>query len=137
MGTRSITQIRENGKPLVTVYTQFDGYLSGVGAAIAKSFITENPDPANIKYWKPYNDAHNLAAVVFANIMAYSNIEYSEAAGIVVKGYNVYIAPDNNIRYGGPAYTYIIDVVGDNNITISVNGNVYDVESFINLTSEQ
>lgn len=35
MGTRSITRITHNGKPLLTFYRQFDGYPSGHGKDIA------------------------------------------------------------------------------------------------------
>jgi hypothetical protein len=39
MGTRSTITINdENGKPLVNLYQQFDGYLSGVGADLKQAF---------------------------------------------------------------------------------------------------
>ena len=123
MGTHSVTQVRQNGKPLVTVYTQYDGYLAGVGSSIAKAFLTGNPDPENVKYWSTFNDAQNLAAVVFAYIME-SNIFHSEKVGTVVRGYNVYVVPDNDLNYYcSVPYTYIIDSDENaNKITITVNG---------------
>lgn len=36
MGTRSITRIIADGKPILTFYRQFDGYPSGHGLEIAK-----------------------------------------------------------------------------------------------------
>lgn len=36
MGTRSITEIRVDGKPLVAIYRQYDGYPHGHGMDIAK-----------------------------------------------------------------------------------------------------
>lgn len=38
MGTRSLTLVRVDGQTLVTIYRQFDGYLSGHGANLA-SFL--------------------------------------------------------------------------------------------------
>lgn len=35
MGTRSVTTIRENGKPICAFYRQFDGYPSGHGREIS------------------------------------------------------------------------------------------------------
>lgn len=35
MGTRSLTHIMDDGKPLVTIYRQFDGYPSGHGQDLA------------------------------------------------------------------------------------------------------
>jgi hypothetical protein len=36
MGTRSLTHIKDDGKMLVTIYRQMDGYPSGMGADIKK-----------------------------------------------------------------------------------------------------
>ncbi len=36
MGTRSLTSIREDGKVLVNIYRQFDGYPSGHGAELSR-----------------------------------------------------------------------------------------------------
>lgn len=36
MGTRATILIKENNTPIVNIYFQFDGYLSGVGLELAK-----------------------------------------------------------------------------------------------------
>jgi hypothetical protein len=36
MGTRSLTHIRDNGRPLVTIYRQYDGYPSEHGKDVAE-----------------------------------------------------------------------------------------------------
>lgn len=39
MGTHALIHIKENGKTLVTIYRQYDGYLSGLGLEI-QSLLT-------------------------------------------------------------------------------------------------
>lgn len=130
MGTRSLTQIRDNGKPLLTVYTQYDGYPSNVGRQIANCFLKENPDPANIKYWHPWNDGQNLAAMVLASIME-NNIHKSPNAGHVISGYNVYIIPNEEFDMQSASYEYVIDIDGRDNVTISVNNSTpMSIEDF-------
>lgn len=39
MGTRSLTHIKENGKTLLTIYRQYDGYPDGHGLELAKFLV--------------------------------------------------------------------------------------------------
>lgn len=120
MGTHSLTQVQENGKPLITVYTQYDGYPSHVGRQIANCFLKENPDPVNIKHWNYWNDASNLAAMILASIME-GNIYKSPTAGHVVSGYNVYIIPNEEFDNQPVSYEYVVNIIGRDKVTISVN----------------
>lgn len=53
MGTRSITRVIHNGKPILTFYRQMDGYPSGHGLEMA-DFM------AGIEFVNGYNGSHSV-----------------------------------------------------------------------------
>lgn len=98
MGTRSITRIIENGKPLLTFYRQFDGYPSGHGLELAK-FLS------GIEFVNGYNQTHSVGKNANgAGCMAAQLIcQLKSAAGLG----GIYIRP-NDVE--NEEYTYTINL---------------------------
>jgi len=67
MGTRSLTFVYEEGKPLVNMYRQFDGYPSGHGIELAE-FLTSGKivNGYSSKTEKQFNGMGCLAAQMIA-----------------------------------------------------------------------
>jgi hypothetical protein len=106
MGTRSLTIIRDaefskRGKPkaLVTIYRQFDGYPSGLGAELQKfltPFTVVNGYGSDAKFGQTANGAGCLAAQLIAHLKG-------DSVG------NVYIYPAGTSDCG-EEYVYTITV---------------------------
>lgn len=114
MGTRSLTRIRENGKTLVAVYRQYDGYIDGQGKDLAEI----------LKGRKMTNGIRDDALSVFngagclaANIICEMKRPDNGHAG------SVYIVPVDDEDQG---YTYNIDVISK----VSDNGWGYEIEEY-------
>ncbi len=99
MGTRSITVIKDsNGDKVIEIYRQYDGYLKGHGADLAK-ILTNTP----------HNGVQCLAASVIAGL--------KEGLG------NIYVYPpsdgetmkDHSDQYGVDYYYEVI--VGSHNLS--------------------
>jgi len=105
MGTRSTITINdERGQPLVNLYQQFDGYLSGVGADLKDKFgnaeITNGIGGGNLA--DKYNGMGCFAASVIAH--------FKTGIG------GAYIVPIGN----GEEYNYTLSVK-DNRIAVCVD----------------
>lgn len=118
MGTRSLTRICENGKTLVAVYRQYDGYIDGQGKDLAEI----------LKGRKMTNGISGDALSVFngagclaANIICEMKRSDNGRAG------NVYIVPSDD---GDQGYTYIIDVSSK----VADDGWGYDIEEYPTVT---
>lgn len=72
MGTRSLTHINNgSGRPIVTIYRQFDGYYEGHGAELVEflsGFRLVNGLGARDKNVKIANGMHCLAAQIVAHL---------------------------------------------------------------------
>jgi hypothetical protein len=106
MGTRSLTHIKEEGRTIVTIYRQFDGYLSGMGADIAN--FCESGEVVN-GFWrsnqKQFNGIGCFAAQFICSI--------KDGVG------NVYIM-EPNISDVGEEYVY----------TVEYNNNEFNINCF-------
>jgi hypothetical protein len=106
MGTRSLTHVKSDGlesDTLVTVYRQYDGYISGMGEDI-KSIL------------------NNGNCKLLNGFMTHSNPAYFNGMGCLaaylisklkVEIGNVYIYPPNSIECS-EEYTYTVYAVGEN-----------------------
>lgn len=72
MGTRSLTTVyEEDGKPLVTLYRQMDGYPTGHGAELCeflRGIIITNGIGTEARTQRTANGAGCLAAQIIANL---------------------------------------------------------------------
>ena len=69
MGTRSLTFVYEDNKPIVNMYRQFDGYPSGHGAELAE-FLSGGKIVNGLRFGeegKFFNGMGDLAAQLVAN----------------------------------------------------------------------
>ena len=72
MGTRSLTHVKFDGKTLVTIYGQWDGYPSGMGKDLA-TFLASKTVGNGIRDEKDRsfaNGMHDLAAQLVAHLKA-------------------------------------------------------------------
>jgi len=67
MGTRSLTFVYENNKPIVNMYRQFDGYPSGHGSELAEFLMSgKMVNGYSTKTEKQFNGMGCLAAQMIA-----------------------------------------------------------------------
>lgn len=99
MGTRSITRIQENGKTIIDVYRQFDGYVDGQGRDLAN--LLKDRKMTNGIMFGQENNVFNGAGCLAANIVWMMKKNDEGAAG----GVYVHEADSENQEY-----TYIINV---------------------------
>lgn len=100
MGTRSITRVQENGKTLLAVYRQYDGYLSGHGNDLAE-FLADRTVVNGIRIGterQVFNGPGCLAAQLVAFL---KKDEYNKAGSI-------YIVPADS---DSEEYDYNINVI--------------------------
>jgi hypothetical protein len=103
MGTRSLTSIRENGKVLVNIYRQFDGYPEGHGMELARILASRsmtNGIPGDADHTKLFNGPGCMAAQIIRQLK-------SEDAG------DIYVAAHDDDG-GFCDYTYAVDVTSTN-----------------------
>ena len=108
MGTRSLTYMYEDNMPLVCMYRQFDGYLSGHGSELAE-FLSDIKMVNGIGVNAPSNIA-NGAGCLAAQLVSHFK---TDPGGI-------YIVPADTDRMGID-YVYQVHVNGDS-INVKVEG---------------
>lgn len=99
MGTRSITTVYDNGKKLVSIYRQMDGYPTGMGAdlkEILKGRKLVNGYNSDSAKARSFNGMGCMAAQLIA--------ELKDGIG------SIYIHP---VDCGGENYTYELSATGD------------------------
>ena len=108
MGTRSLTHVYDENERLVTMYRQFDGYLSGHGKALhdfLASLTMTNGLPCREAEVRYANGACCLAAQMIAH--------FKKGPG------DIYIMTPGN---HGQDYEYTVNIDEDMNIKVSVSG---------------
>lgn len=105
MGTRALVHFQEDGETLCTVYHQYDGYLSGVGADIASLLVGRKIVNGYTNKETQANGAGCLAALYIA--------ENKDGAG------NLYIARPN-AKDCWEEYTYWVDVIDSTDVRVNV-----------------
>ena len=114
MGTRSITHIKEDGKTLVTIYRQYDGYPEGMGLDLAEFLVditVVNGFGGDMKAGTHANGMGCLAAQLIAHLK-------EDQLG------NVYIAPpDANDMW--EEYTYKVKLDKSKGLLLNYNGGKY------------
>lgn len=115
MGTRATLQVQVSGTPLLTVYRQYDGYLSGMGndilQMISKEYCNGCQDSS-----KQYNGIYNLAAMLVVKL----NID--NVYGEDVHCGNVYIKPPSDHNDDGNDYAYTVNFNEElNSLSIKVS----------------
>lgn len=112
MGTRSLIHIKDEGKTIVTLYRQMDGYPSGIGNDI--KVILNN---GNVEIRNGYNPTKDKAPLQFNGVgclAAYlvGNLKDNEIG-------NVYVFPPNSKKVG-EEYTYTVSLNKQNKVTLKV-----------------
>jgi len=85
MGTRSITRVQVDGKTLIAVYRQFDGYISGHGKDLAD--FLEDRRIVNGYSWGTEKEVFNGPGCLAANLISFLKREEFGKAG------SIYIHP--------------------------------------------
>lgn len=118
MGTRSITHLKEEGKTLVTIYRQYDGYPSGMGLDLAEYLVditVVNGFGSNMEIGTYANGMGCLAAQLIKHL--------KKDIG------NIYLVEPKSGNMG-EEYVYRVDWTKDKGLVMSVNGGT-------NLTPEE
>lgn len=102
MGTRSTTQVRVNGEPLLTFYRQFDGYPAGHGKDMLPLLEREHVNGYN-NASKQYNGPSNFAAMLIALLF---EGRHRESPGVMDCG-GIYIRAHED--HGKEEFGYTID----------------------------
>ena len=121
MGTRSLTHIREEGETLITIYRQYDGYPTGMGANL-KEFLGDRKVTSGIRMDAPKRAPFNGMGDLAARLVTFLKEGDVESAG------NVYIYPANATDVW-EEYVYTVDQK-DGELSLSVvdtyHGEIYD-----------
>jgi hypothetical protein len=109
MGTRAAILCQENGKNVMAIYRQYDGYIRGGLGDDLKSILDNGKIGNGISGRPKLGEYFNGSGCLFATIIS----TLKDAVG------NVYICPIDYVKNQGEEYIYTINVVG-NNITLHV-----------------
>lgn len=96
MGTRSLTHVMHQGKPLVTIYRQFDGYPEGMGKELA-DFLTPIRLVNGLPVGKENKSVANGIDCLAAQLIAHLKTEPGD----------IYLCHPNSSNCG-EEYTYFI-----------------------------
>jgi len=124
MGTRSIVRVIDNDKTILAIYSQFDGYVSGMGRDLAKALSGRkmvNGIPGNADRTALFNGPGCMAAQIVRQLKddeaggiyitnpdaEDEEYNYNVSVGRAVEGWKVeYLAPTVEVtRYGKMIFT--------------------------------
>lgn len=124
MGTRSSTQVTLGGKPIITIYRQFDGYLTGHGRDILPLLQRKHVNGYRDPYTE-YNGVANFAALLVATLLKGHWTVYPSGVDDLECG-GIYVTPHEE---HGQEFTYTIAFEADEHeapiITVSAYGHTY------------
>jgi hypothetical protein len=119
MGTRALIKIKDEGKTIVAIYRQMDGYPSGLGAEIKK--LLNDGDTRVINGYqsdklspKYFNGMGCLAAYLIGGLKIFG---YGEISRNPIG--SVYIVPPNSLN---EEYTYTISTKDDGEVYLKIEG---------------
>ena len=110
MGTRCLTIIHDDGVPLISMYRQFDGYLSSHGLELAR-FLLDMKIVNGLGLGLECEQVANGAGCLAAQMIAY----FKNAPG------NIYIEPIPDEETDHVDYVYKV-LVDSGKITVEVTG---------------
>lgn len=119
MGTRSLVHIQDEGKTLVTLYRQYDGYPTGIGADIIKALANGKAKLTGGGYSggdaapQMFNGMGCLAAYLVGALKTPHDMGKGNAIG------NVYVYPADTSDCG-EEFTYTLDGSRGDSIKLTV-----------------